>query len=59
MYVMYFMEINHLFVSFTNIFLIWFPLLCCAKAFEFNEPHLLIFVLIFITVGGGSKMILL
>ena len=60
MYVMYIMEINHLWVYHLQIFfLIWFPLLCCAKAFKFNEAPLVDFFFIFITIGGGSKIILL
>ena len=33
--------------------------LCCAEALSLIRSHLLIFVFIFITLGGGSKKILL
>ena len=40
-------------------FLFFYGILCCAKAFKFNQDSLLIFVFIFIILGGGSNMILL
>ena len=40
-------------------FHIIYGFLCFPKVFKFNKPRLLIFVLIFITLKGGSKKILL
>ena len=59
----YILEINSLsVVSFAIIFshsegclfILLFSFLCCAKAFKFNQVPLVYFVLISITLGGGS-----
>ena len=42
-----------------GVVFLFYGFLCCAKAFKFDRSHLFIFVIIFITLGGGSKKILL
>ena len=65
---LYILEINPLLVtSFANIFShsegyffhLFYGFLSCAKYLSFTRSHLFIFVFISISLGGGSKRILL